>query len=346
MIENYLEQETNMEARRKFIFIIITFIVIITIGVSGYMYLLGINLIDALYMTAITISTVGYGEVAEMTNVAKLFTVGIIFAGLSVAGYGITSLVSLFFEGELKDAWRRRQMENRIKNLKNHYIICGAGEIGHTVIKSFKESKVPFVVIEKNPKRYEELDRESCLTILGDATSEDVLEEANIGQSKGVICTLSNDADNVFTVLTARQMNEDVYIVSKAIEKSAVNKLKKAGANNTISANEIGGRRMASLVLRPSVMSFLDIITQAGDVTLDLEEVTVCENSSLVHVALKDAKIPENTGLIVLALKRKNSTKLTFNPNSSEILQDGDTMVVLGQEIQVNKLKDMACHRE
>lgn len=332
-----------MEARKKFVLIIITFFIIITVGVVGYMNLLQVNLIDALYMTAITISTVGYGEVAEMTNLAKLFSIGIIFAGLTVAGYGITSLVALFFEGELKDAWRKKQMENKIKNLKDHYIICGAGEIGHTVIKSFQESKVPFVVIEKNIKRYEELTKESCLVIFGDATNEDTLEEANIAQSKGVICTLSNDADNVFTVLTARQMNEDVYIVSKAIEKSATNKLKKAGANNTISANEIGGRRMASLVLRPSVMSFLDVITQAGDVTLDLEEVTICGKSALIDLTLRDARIPENTGLIVLALKRKNSTTLTFNPSSFEVLKDGDTMVVLGQETQVKKLRDMAC---
>ncbi|QSX07947.1 potassium channel protein [Alkalibacter rhizosphaerae] len=332
-----------MEARRKFIFIITTFIIIITVGVIGYMNLLRINFIDALYMTVITISTVGYGEVAEMTDPAKFFSIGIIFAGLSVAGYGITSLVALFFEGELKDAWRRKQMENKIKQLTDHYIVCGAGEIGHTVIDSFQENNVPFVVIEKNQKRFEELIKENCLVILGDATSEDTLEQANIAHSKGVICTLSNDADNVFTVLTARQMNEDIYIVSKAIEKNAHNKLRKAGANNTISPNEIGGRRMASLVLRPSVISFLDIITQAGDVTLDLEEVTICNGSELVNLALMDAKIPEITGLVVLALKRKNSTKLTFNPSSTEILQDGDTMIVLGQEAQVKKLQVMAC---
>lgn len=332
-----------METRRKFLLILFAFIAMITVGIIGYMYLLQVNFIDALYMTVITISTVGYGEVAEMSYLAKLFSIGIIFSGLSVFGYGITSLVTLFFEGDLKAAWRRKQMENKIKNLKEHYIICGSGEIGHTVITTFQENNVPFIVIEINPSRYEELIKEDCLVILGDATNEDVLEQANITYAKGVICTLSNDADNVFTVLTARQMNESVYIVSKAIEKSAHNKLKKAGANNTISANEIGGHRMASLVLRPSVISFLDIITQAGDVTLDLEEVILCNGSDLVNLTLNDAKIPENTGLIVLALKRKDTTKLTFNPSSTEILQEGDIMIVLGQESQVKKLQALAC---
>ncbi|MBF7096371.1 potassium channel family protein [Alkalibacter mobilis] len=331
-----------MDSRRKFAVIIITFVVIITIGIIGYMNLLQVNFIDALYMTAITISTVGYGEVAQMTTAAKLFSIGIIFAGLSVAGYGVTSLVALFFEGELKDAWRKKQMESKIKSLRDHYIVCGAGEIGHTVIKSFQESNVPFVVIEKNIKRADELEKEGYLTILGDATNEDTLEQAGIAYSKGLVSTLSNDADNVFTVLTARQMNDNVYIVSKAIDKNAHNKLKKAGADNTISANEIGGRRMASLVLRPSVMSFLDVITQAGDVTLDLEEVTIGEESNLIGQKLFEAKIPESTGLIVLALKRSGKTKLTFNPSSSETLEVGDTMIVLGKEEQVTKLRQLA----
>ncbi|SHE69943.1 potassium channel family protein [Alkalibacter saccharofermentans] len=332
-----------MESHRKFLVIIITFSIIIVVAVIGYMQLLNVGFIDALYMTAITISTVGYGEVGEMVAPAKIFTIFIIFSGLGVAGYGFTSLVALFFEGELKDAWRRRKMENKIAELKNHYIICGAGEIGHTVIKQFRENDLPFVVIEKNHRRASELRHEGVLTIVGDATSEDVLESAHIKKSKGVISTLSNDADNVFTVLTARQMNDDVYIVSKAIDRNAHNKLKKAGANNTISPNEIGGRRMAALVIRPSVMSFLDVITQAGDVTLDLEEVKICTNSDFVGKSLMEAKIPEQTGLIVLAIKRKGDTKLKFNPSSNEILQDGDTMVVLGQEDQVVQLRGMAC---
>lgn len=332
-----------MENKRKFIFIIATFTIIIVVAVIGYMQLLDVGFIDALYMTAITISTVGYGEVGEMVAPAKIFTIFIIFSGLGVAGYGFTSLVALFFEGELKDAWRRKKMENKIAELNDHYIVCGAGEIGHTVIKQFIENGLSFVVIEKNHRRASELRHEGVLTIIGDATSEDVLESAHITKAKGLISTLSNDADNVFTVLTARQMNNEAYIVSKAIAKNAHNKLKKAGADNTISPNEIGGRRMAALIIRPSVISFLDVITQAGDVTLDLEEVKICAKSEFVGKTLMEAKIPEQTGLIVLAIKRKGDTRLRFNPSSNEILKDGDTMVVLGREDQVDQLRGMAC---
>jgi voltage-gated potassium channel len=327
-----------MENKRKFALIILFFIAVIVIGVVGYMRLLDVGFVDALYMTAITISTVGYGEVGEMTAPAKMFSIWIIFSGLAVVGFGVTSLATLFFEGGFKDAWRKKRMEAKINELKDHYIICGAGEVGQTVIKCFSESSSSFVVIDDSGKRTEELKQEGILTVLGDATHEDTLEKARIRYAKGIVCTLSTDADNVFTVLTARQMNDKIYIVSKAIDKSTHNKLLKAGANKTISPNEIGGQRMASLIIRPSVISFLDVITRAGDITLDLEEVEIFSKSSLVGKKLFEAKIPEQTGLIILALKRKGEKRLKFNPSSSETLNAGDTMVVLGTKEQVDQL--------
>ncbi|MBV1758290.1 MAG: potassium channel protein [Dethiosulfatibacter sp.] len=332
-----------MDKNRKFLLILLAFISVIGIGVYGYATLLNVSFIDALYMTAITISTVGYGEVGLMTSQAKLFTIFIIFSGLSVVGYGFTSIVAFFFEGELKDAWRRRRMETRIKALKNHYIVCGAGEVGQTVIEQFQINNLPFVVLEKTESRVEELREEDVLVIKDDATSEDALIKAGINQAKGIVCTLATDADNVFTVLTARQLNEDIYIIAKAIEKNAHKKLKKAGANNTISPNEIGGRRIAAMLIRPSVISFLDIITQADDVILDLEEVTICSNSDLVGLSLREAKIPEKTGLIILAIKGFGDKKLRFNPKSDEVLKEGDTMIAMGRGEQVDILKKIAC---
>ena len=330
-----------MKTKRKFILIIFLLIAVIVTGVAGYMMLLNVGFIDALYMTAITISTVGYGEVGEMTDAAKLFSIYIIFSGLSVFGYGITSLISLFFEGELKEAWRKKRMESKINELKDHYIVCGAGDVGRTVIKCFRDSAVNFVVIEENEKRVEELGQAGILTILGNATHEDILQKAGIANAKGIVCGLPTDAENVFIVLTARQMNDDIYIVSKATEQSAHKKLLKAGADKTISPNEIGGQRIAALIIRPSVISFLDVITRAGDVTLDLEEVVISPHSSLVGKRLFEAKIPEQTGLIILALKEKGERNFKFNPSSNEMLNDGDTMVVLGTNEQVDQLSAM-----
>jgi len=332
-----------MENKGKFIFIGVMFISVIIVGIYGYSVLLGVGFLDALYMTAITISTVGYGEIAEMSNEAKIFTIFLIFTGLGVAGYGITSIFALFFEGQFKDAWRKRRMESKIKDLKNHYIVCGAGEVGNTVIQQFKENNLLFLVIENNPERAQELKNEGILTIEDDATNEDTLKRANLDKAKGLVSSLSNDADNVFTVLTARQLNPDLYIVAKAIEKNAYRKLEKAGANNTISPNEIGGRRIAAMVIRPSVISFLDVMTKADDVMIDLEEVRIGKDSDLNGKSLKEAKVPEKSGLIVMAIRRKDNGKINFNPSSKEILNEGDIMIVLGKPEQVDLLKRIAC---
>jgi len=332
-----------MENKRKFIFIGIMFFSVIAIGIYGYSVLLGVGFLDALYMTAITISTVGYGEVAEMSSEAKVFTIFLIFSGLGVAGYGITSIFALFFEGQLKDAWRKKRMEYKIKELKDHYIVCGAGEVGNIVIQQFKENNLEFLVIENNQERVEELKKEGILIINDDATSEDALVNAKIQEAKGLVASLSNDAENVFTVLTARQLNPNIYIVAKAIEKNAYRKLEKAGANNTISPNEIGGRRIAAMVIRPSVISFLDVMTKADDVLIDLEEVKIGEDSDLTGKNLKEAKVPERSGLIVMAIRHKENNKINFNPSSKEVLNVGDVMIVLGKPEQVDLLKKIAC---
>jgi voltage-gated potassium channel len=327
--------------KSKIVTILFMLLGVTMVGVSGYMLLLNVDFVDALYMTVITISTVGFGEVGVMTETAKLFTILIIFSGITVVGYGVTSLVASVFEGEWKAAWRRKRMNAKIQELHDHYIVCGAGDVGRTVIKSLLEKKADFIVIEENEQRAEELEKEGVPTVRGDATHEDVLLRAGIRAAKGIVCTLATDSENVFTVLTARQMNEQIYIVAKAVEPSAHNKLVKAGANNTISPSEIGGQRIATLLMRPLVISFLDVITRAGDVTLDLEEVCIPQTSALNGRTLADVRIPERTGLVVLALKRRDKETFRFNPGSGEVLNHGDTMVVLGTPQQAAGLADM-----
>lgn len=252
----------NNKDKKKLAIIISLLVLLISTGTIGYMTITEVGFVDALYMTIITISTVGYGEVGKMTEDSKIFSIFIIFGGISIVGYAFTNIVSIFIEGVLNQTWKEKRMDRRIGELKNHYIICGAGETGQSVIKNFKESGQQFVVIDKDEDLYEELLERDILVVLGDATHEDILEKANILNAKGLISSLGTDAGNVFTVLTARQMSEKLYIVSRAIEDKSNQKLKKAGANNTVSPNEIGGNRMASLVVKPSVISFLDTITR------------------------------------------------------------------------------------
>ena len=332
-----------MKEKRKFLIILFSFILLIVLGTVGYMEILNLDFNEALYMTVITVSTLGYREVGGTTVVSMYFTMILIFLGLGLAGYIFTSMVNFFIDGELKEIWGRKNMENKILKLENHYILCGAGENGSYAVKQFKKSNVPFIVIDSDEHIVNSLLEEGVLAILGDATREETLEKARIKNANGLISSLPSDAANVFTVLTARQMNEDLYIVSRSIEKKAHEKLLRAGANNTISPNEIGGRRMASLMLRPNVISFLDVITHAGEITLDLEDVTIFKGSDLINKSLRNSDIHQKTGLIVLALKKHNHKDLMFNPTSNEILGLGDSMIVLGTEEQVNKLRELAC---
>lgn len=331
-----------MPDRKRIYFIIALFFSLITVGTVGYKFLLNVNLLDALYMTIITISTVGYSEIGFMTDQAKIFSIFIIIWGVATVGYTLTTVLLMLLEGEIKTLWRKRRMQIRMANLKDHYIICGGGETAEAIIEQFEKRKAQFVVIEKDKERHEELIERGIYSINGDAQEEDILEKANIMSAKGLVSTMAKDPLNVFTVLTARQLNPDIYIISKAIDKSAPKKLKKAGANSTISSDEIGGRRMASFLLRPTVISFLDVVTQAGDIELDLEDVVVFEDSEIIGKTLKELRLPDRIGLIVIAVKEDTSEKLFFNPSSESILQKGDAMLVLGTEVQINQLREMA----
>lgn len=332
-----------MESFKKVKLIIFLFVLVIATGVFGYKWILGVSFLDAFYMTVITISTVGYREVATMSPLAKTFTIFIIMGGLGIVGYGLGSVLNVFFEGRWQEEWRKKKMKAKIEKLSNHYIVCGAGEIGHIVIDQLKLKEVPLVVIEHDEDRAEELREAGVLVIEDNATEDQVLLRAHIREAKSLICTLTDDASNVFTVLTARQLNPSIYIIAKSIDPGAHAKLLRAGADNTVSANEIGGRRMAAMAIRPSIKSFLDVITKIDGVPLDMEEVFICDKSDLVGRSLMEIRIPEKTGLIVLGIRHRDEQHMLFNPSSDTRLRLGDAMMVLGHHDQVDKLRAMAC---
>lgn len=331
-----------MKEYKRLIAVFGVLILILAVGVIGYSQLLRLSFLDALYMTVITISTVGYKEVAEMTPQAKLFTIFIIFLGLSFVGYLFTSVTVFVLEGNMKKIFKTGRLKKKMNALEDHYILCGAGETGTNVIRQFKRLHVPFVVIENSRERADELLSDDIITLFGDATDEEILTEAGILKARGLISTLSTDADNVFTVLTARYLNKDLYIISRSFDGHSREKLTRAGANRTISPNEIGGRRMASLMLRPTVITFLDLIYHIGDVDLDLEEVVLFPGSVFINMSLREAQIPDKTGLIILALQKRDSDKINYNPGADVILETGDTMITIGTDEQVMKLKEIA----
>ena len=326
--------------------IILTLVVVlITVGTLGYMVLTDSSVIDGLYMTIITISTVGNKEITNLSPVGKIFTICIILSGLGIVSYSLLEAVSFLIDGGVKRIFRRRAMEKQISMMDNHIIVCGAGQTGSSVIEQFINTKTQFIVIEFQESRVAELEEAGIPVICGDATNEDILTQAGITQAKGLISCLENDAQNVYTILTARGLNPKLYIVARSIEKGSAEKLKRAGADKTISPNEIGGIRMAYLMLKPHVVSFLDIVTRFDDELLELGEVSVEAESELSGLMIKDARIPQRTGLIIIAIQSPGG-KLRFNPGSSEHLPPGINMLVLGKPDKIEMLRSIASTKE
>ncbi len=311
-------------------------------GVLGYHYLLNISLLDSLYMTVITVSTVGFKEVGEMNDAAKVFTIILIVSSLSFLAYAITGAVSMVMEGNLGKILRRKSVDSKIKKLNNHYIICGAKLAGEHAINMFVKSKEDFIVIEEDELLADALISRGILCLNASPSSEDVLKQARITEAKGVLLTLQRDVDNVFAALTARYLNNTINIVSIVINEEAEKKLLRAGVNNTINPNNIGGSRMASLLLKPNVISFFDVITRIGEYQLDVEEVKVERGSELDGKTLTEAEIPKKTGLKILALKKSGSKKMLLNPNGKHLLNADDIMIVIGSEDQILKLRELS----
>lgn len=330
-----------MEEKRKLKFIFLAFALLLITGVIGYMILLKVDFIDALYMTVITISTVGFGEVGTTSNLSEIFSIFMIFLGVGIVGYAFTTVVAMFVEGKVSDLWKGSKMDKKIAALNNHYIICGSGELAEVIIKKFINEKLDFVVISDRREDLEDFSHHDILVVEGQSTEESVLEHAGIERAKGLIATLDSEVDNIVTVLTARNLNKNIYIISNALTKSGSEKLLKVGADKTLSAVEISGKRMASLMIKPNIISFLDVVTKIGDLELDLEEVLVKRGSYLENKSLIEAQIPKKTGLIVLAIKKIEDGKMIFNPPIDYTFKIGDVLIVLGRDDQVDSLKNL-----
>lgn len=253
-----------MDEKRKFKFIFYAFTLLMLIGILGYMYLLKVSFVDALYMTVITISTVGFGEVGTTSSQSEVFSILMIFLGVGIVGYAFTDIVAMFVEGKVVDLWKRSKMNRKISSLSDHYIICGSGELAEVIIKKFIHENLNFVVITDNRQDLDDYSHHNILVVEGQSTEESVLEDAGISRAKGLLATLDTEVDNIVTVLTARNLNKDIYIIANSTSPSGNAKLLKVGANKTLSAIEISGKRMASLMIKPNIISFLDVATRIG----------------------------------------------------------------------------------
>jgi voltage-gated potassium channel len=330
---------------RRFAWAALYFLVVFIIGMVGYMLIEGWSWFDALYMSITTVSSVGFMEVRPLSPVGRTFTIGLIFLGVIGLGIWWALATALIVELDLGGVLRRRRIMRAIENMRDHFIVCGAGRMGRVVIDEMRRAGHPFVVIERDAARIATLrdgDPE-VLAIEGDATREQTLRRAQVYCARGLAACLAEDADNLLVCLTARDLNGRVPIVARAYNEESVERLRRAGAEHVISPNQTGGVRMAFSLLRPHVVSFLDCVIGDAGIELRLEQATIPPGSHLVGRTLAEASIPQRTGLVVLGLRRAGEEgPLLYNPGPETRLEAGDVMIVLGGSEQVQQLRDYA----
>ena len=311
-------------------------VVILLSGTLGYRLIEGWSLLDALYMTIITISTVGFGEVAPLSVAGKIFTLLLILGGAGTIIFAFGTLVEFLVEGHLTGLLGRRRMEKRIERLGDHYIVCGFGRVGEQIAKELVQANVPFVIIDSNPDKMLRCEQEGYPYIIGDAAEDEILEAAGVKRAKGLIAVVDDDADNIFITLSAKGVNPQIFVVARAEQAGSEPKLKKAGADRVVSPIAIGGRRMAALVLRPLVCDYLDVMAHGEDIEFQLEESALSGDSDIAGMSIKEAAVRDKTGVFILAIK-KGDGRILANPSSSEELKVGDKLVIMGTKDQLKK---------
>jgi len=314
---------------------------ILVIGVSGYMVIEGWPAWDALYMTVITITTVGYREVHPLSRMGEAFTMLLLFSGVGAALYAFTMAAAAVVEGVLPQRLQYRRRERMLSEVRDHYIICGYGRIGSTVAAQFMREKVPFVVVERDPVRVQVALEDGVLAIEADASREDVLRRVGIERARGLIAVVGTDAENVYAVLSARDIRPDLFVISRAEAEDAVQKLKRAGANRVISPYQIGAVQIAHTALRPAVVDFVELATGPNNLELAIEQIQVAARSTLTSRTLVEANLRQRFGVIVVGIQRKDQT-MEFNPEPDTSIRAGDQLVVLGRPESLKRLEDEA----
>ena len=315
------------------------FLLLITLvtGSIGFMLIEHWSFLDSIYMTFITITTTGFEEVHPLTHSGRIFTIILLVMGIGSIAYTGGRAAQLLIENQII---RRRRMSKKLEELKNHYIVCGYGRMGKYICEELSSAKVEFIVIENEPGKIDRLIEMNFLYISGDATSDEILTMAGVMKAKGLVAVLSNDAENVFTTLSAKVLNPNLYVVARAVEEETESKLKKAGANRVVKPYEIGGNRMAELLLRPGVIEFIDVVAREKNVDLSMEELAVSEKSSLIGKTLAELPIRKDLNIIIVSINKLKGGFI-YNPKSSTVLEQNDKLIALGEKVNLSELSKL-----
>lgn len=323
---------------------LLLFLAVTVGGTLGYMLIEGWSAWDAFYMTIISVTTAGYREVHEMSFYGQLWTVIVLIAGVSTLFYTASLVMAEVVEGQFFQRIEERRFNRMLDQLNDHFIICGYGRIGSVIAEEFRRQQVPFVVIDRDPQRVHDVMEAGGMAVAADASREEVLKRVGIERARGLIAAVGSEAENVYTVLTARVLSKDIYIIARIEASDAEPKLRRAGADRVLSPYQLGGVQMAATALRPAVVDFMQLATSSERLELAAEQIEVADGSPFVGKTIKDASLRQDFGVIVVAIKRK-AGHMEFNPSSDAVLRDGDQLVVLGDSDRLKHLEAAAAAR-
>jgi len=330
-----------MDLKLRMLMTLLLIVVVCAIGATGFHLIEGWSWFDGLYMTVITMTTVGYGEIRPLTYEGRIFNIFLILSSVTAGGLLLATATQALLEFELGSYMGRRRLEKEIEKLKGHYIICGAGRVGRTVAREFRAHKIPCLIIEVDPKRAEWAMKEGIPVLIGSGATEESLKQAHIEQARGLVAAVTSDPDNLYIVLTARGMRPEMPIIARVSEEEATPKMMRAGATHVLSPYQFIGHRIVQLVLRPHVLDFIDSAFGSQRMDIQIEEIRIPDTSALAGKTLEGAEIRKKTGAMVVALKKTDGT-MTFSPLPHEVLCAGDHLIAIGSAGDLQKLETLA----
>ena len=324
-----------MSLLKRLAIAIMVLLIILFMGTLGFHYLEGWTFLESLYATVVTLSTVGYGDFIPHSSGGMLFTIFLIIVGVGTMLYTVGLITETMLEGRLNIILGKGRLEKMLNTMHDHYIICGCGRIGRLICKELAEEKVSFVVIDNNQEVIQRISEDGFVYYKGDATHDKTLMAAGIKKAKGIICVLPSDAENLYVILTARELKQDIFILSRSEDEESEKRLLRAGADRVESPYLMGGMRMAMAILRPAMLDFVEITTMKQSLELRMDEIAICTDSPYIGKSLESSQIKKKFGLIVVAVKQ-GSGKMIFNPMARYVIESNDKLIVLGEVENIN----------
>jgi len=309
-------------------------------GTVGFVVIDGYPLFDAFYMTLITVSTVGYAEIHPLSHAGRVFNSFVIFFGVIVMFFAIGAMTQSIVELELGEYFGKRRTRRMIEKLNNHFIICGYGRVGRNAAHELKRAGVPFVVVDREAERTERAVQSGMLAVTADSTRDETLRSLGVERARGLISALATDADNLFVILSAKNLNPKLFVATRAAEEEAEQKLRRAGADALFAPYTTAGYRLAQAVLRPHVFQFFDLATKGIGFDVDIEQVRVPESSGFASRSLEQTRIRHDLGVIVLGIRKLDGAML-FNPAAETVIQGGDYLIVMGEPANLRTLESL-----